>query len=605
MKNYLLFAFLFSQILGAKAIQIPTDPYLRGKAIDSIYNVYAFHAEFRARIEKDLLQQAKKNNDKELKALVEVLRFTLPMTENFRVEIEKFSEFPNIQAKAYEKVSFYFFNITFNYEKAFDAFIRLERLLEMHGPKIITDYANYCSRIGTAYYKFKNYKKTIDISKKGLEEADNRWDFYNTIGMCYKELNKMDSSFYYLKKAVDEVKRKDLPYIYRTISLGTIGSNYYVLKQYKKAKPLVEIDIEGALKWNDHGLAAGGEIILADILLSEGNLKSADILLKKARKHIQTSEQLNRLEKFFPIQSKYYHRIGQQELALAYSDSTISAINRNDSTFNSLLLMRVQQRNDLGKIAEEKTKLVNYQKLSQTRLLAVIIIFSLIIVVFALVRRYRNQIKQDKERIQELSQLLALRQRLSADMHDDIGSTLSSISLYTHSLLLQPQTDVQKSTLEKIKNSAQNVQESVSDIIWSVNPNMDVMEQVIARMRAFGADMTEHANIAFEFEVDDEVKKLHFDMVTRRNLYLVYKESINNAVKYSECNQITVKFTYLDSQFNMEIIDNGKGFDVEKKWSGNGLRNLQRRADEINAKLLITSSEPFGTTVSFTIPVNN
>ncbi len=584
--------------------------YPKGKGLDSVHRMYTSNREQREDIENNLLQQYHKSNDKELLAFVEVLKFNklkstdLTLAEKFRTEIEaKYKAFPNVQARAYQIVGYHYFIGIINYEKAFDAYLHLEKLLEMYSPAVITDYANYCSEIAAAYYKFKNYKKAIELSKKGANYTNDKWDFYNTIGLCYGELSRPDSSIHYLRKAVDEAVSKKKPDIYRTISLGNIGYSYYSQKKFDLAKPLLKVDLDGAHRIDDKGLAVGAAIPLADIYLFEKKWRAADTLLKMSRSYIAKSKQLERLERLFPILSKYYQLKGNNQLALAYRDSAIRAIKRNDSVFNGLLVMRVQQRTDMGKLAEEKNKLENYRKISKTRLWAICIIFILITIVFFIVRRYRRRLEKDKKYIEELNRILALRQRLSADMHDDVGSTLSSISLYTHSLLMQPQTEAQEVILKKIKQNAQKVQESMSDIIWSVNPDMDLMGQMVARMRIFGADMTEHSGIAFTFIFDDKVAELQVEMSVRRNLYLIYKETINNAIKYSCCKHININLTISNDKLVMEIADDGIGFNTGIKHLGNGLTNMQRRADEINAQLEIASSRQTGTTLKLILPL--
>ena len=198
---------------------------------------------------------------------------------------------------------------------------------------------------------------------------------------------------------------------------------------------------------------------------------------------------------------------------------------------------------------------------------------------------------------------MELRQRLSADMHDDIGSTLSSISLYTHSLLLQPQAESYKNTLEKIKQNAQNVQESISDIIWSVNPNMDSMEQLIVRMRTFGSDVCENMHINFTFETDEGIKSQVTNMTVRKNLYLLYKETVNNVVKYSRCKNLNVGLNINAEHITMYIDDDGQGFDTSQKYPGNGIENMKRRAKEIKALLTISSKPKQGTCVQLIVPL--
>lgn len=582
----------------------------KGKQLDSIYWQYRMNKTERAGIEADLLQRYKNTKDKEISAFIKVLNLTieLPTSTSAQDELiafteERYTAFPNLQARCLQIVGYHNFIGTQNYEKAFDAYMKLEKLLYSHNQQTITDYANYCAEIAAGYYKFRNYKKAIELGKKGSQYASNKWDFYNTIGLCYLELHEADSSIHYLQKAVSEAEVNKMPNVYRTISIGNLGYNYYIQKKYNKAKQFIQTDLTEAIKIKDYGLAAGAAIPLADIYLTEKNWIGADRLLASARSYIAESNQVDRLEKFFPVRSRYYQLTGNLAFALKYRDSAIRAIRWNDSSYNGLLVMRVQQRTDMEKLAEEKSKLESYKKVSQIRIIAITVVFITLLIIILLIRHYRSRIEKDKKHIEELNRIMEFRQKLSADMHDDIGSTLSSISLYTQSLLMQPQVDTQRNTLEKIKQNAQNVQESVSDIIWSVNPIMDSMEQVIARMRAFGADMTEHAGILFCFFVDDKVSSLSLDMDRRKNLYLIYKEIINNAVKYSGSSKVNVLLKQDVGAFFMSVEDEGVGFNVAAKSRGNGVSNMRKRAQEVDADLIISSVKYKGTSIKLVMPL--
>ena len=599
---------LFSLLSVFSASAQWNNSYEKGKWLDSVLNVYLFNKKQRTTVEKTLQHKLDQGKDNELQSFVALTEFIKGIDDN-PASVDAFYEqvgtaykaYPNVQAMCYKTIGFYYFVVAVNYEKAFSAYVKLEKLLEVYPANVITDYATYCAEISSAYYKFKDFKKSIELGKRGVVYASNQWDFYNTIGLCFMEQQQIDSAIHYLQKAADVAVEKKMSNIYRTISLGNLGYGYYRKKDFEKAKPLILIDLKEALKMKDYGLASGAEIPLADIYLTEKKWAVANALLDSARYHIAISRQLNRLEKFFPVRSRYYQLTGNQKLALAYRDSTIKAIKRNDSIFNSLLVMRVQQRTDLEKLLEERSKLESYKRTSQIRIIAITAVFIILLVVILVVRYYRGRIEKDRKRIEELNRIMALRQKLSADMHDDIGSTLSSISLYTHSLLMQPQVDTQRNTLEKIKQNAQNVQESIGDIIWSVNPEMDGMEQVIARMRAFGADMTEHAGIAFQFTTSGELGKLSLAMATRKNLYLIYKEVINNAVKYSGAAKIDVLIKADAGVFSMLISDDGVGFDISAKSSGNGLSNMKKRAEEVGASITILSEKGKGTTITFSI----
>jgi signal transduction histidine kinase/streptogramin lyase len=200
-------------------------------------------------------------------------------------------------------------------------------------------------------------------------------------------------------------------------------------------------------------------------------------------------------------------------------------------------------------------------------------------------------------RMNQLMAVLNVRNRISADMHDEIGSTLSSISYFSQAVMLQSTDEKIKEVLQRIKANAQQVQENLNDIVWSVKPGNDQAESVFSRMYRFGNEFTEAKGISFESVVDPALNSLKLDMDKRRDLYLIFKEAVNNAVKYSECKKIIVRIMPQGQKVRMEITDDGKGFEINYSMPGNGLSNMQLRAKQMKGNLQVVSEIGKGTTV--------
>ncbi len=192
-----------------------------------------------------------------------------------------------------------------------------------------------------------------------------------------------------------------------------------------------------------------------------------------------------------------------------------------------------------------------------------------------------------------------IRQKIASDLHDDVGSTLSSISIMSD--ILQYQTDSDSpvgNMIKEIGSNAHNMLESMDDIIWSVNPSNDKFENLILRIKEYSIPLFESKDIGFSFTVPEALQRLSLPMDVRKSLFLIAKEAINNLAKYSEASQADVVFTLTDTTVEMKISDNGKGFDIEKiNTSRNGLKNMQNRAKEIHAELYIDSKVNVGTQV--------
>ena len=203
-----------------------------------------------------------------------------------------------------------------------------------------------------------------------------------------------------------------------------------------------------------------------------------------------------------------------------------------------------------------------------------------------------------KYRLRQVTKLYGLRNRIASDLHDEIGSTLSSISL--SSTIIQQKLNGQNGDvtklLQQVSKNTNDMMEALSDIVWAINTRNDRFDNVVNRMRAFAIEVLEPAGIKMQFEVSPELANVHLDMQQRKNLYLVFKEAVNNIAKYAACQNVYIQLKKKDAKkLVMEIVDDGKGFQIdtvranEMSLSGNGIRNMQKRAEELNGTFQLHS----------------
>lgn len=195
---------------------------------------------------------------------------------------------------------------------------------------------------------------------------------------------------------------------------------------------------------------------------------------------------------------------------------------------------------------------------------------------------------------------LQIRTKIASDLHDDIGSTLSSISIMSD--LLQSRLDDSPNAeemLSKIGKNAKNMLESMDDIIWSVNPQNDSFYNIIVRIREYAIPLLEPLDVKLSIIVPDNVTSLKVSMDMRRNLFLIAKEAVNNMAKYSECSEAKIEFSFSHSVLKMKIKDNGKGFDTSRENTRNGLRNMKYRGEKVGGKVIVQSHIGQGTVITF------
>ncbi len=220
-----------------------------------------------------------------------------------------------------------------------------------------------------------------------------------------------------------------------------------------------------------------------------------------------------------------------------------------------------------------------------------ILIVLLIIGILYAVVKYRQHQKLKVEH---------LRQKIASDLHDDIGATLSSIRMYSE--VARTRHGNNEPLLERISENARGMVDSMSDIVWAIKPGNDKFSDLKTRMENFANEMCGPLDIELKFGCDHNLDDLKLQMEQRKDLYLVFKETVNNAVKYSQCKILTISLRRDDNSIRMEITDDGKGFDVEKIKKGNGLDNMSMRVRNMNGKLEITSSEVEGTCILVYVP---
>ncbi len=214
-------------------------------------------------------------------------------------------------------------------------------------------------------------------------------------------------------------------------------------------------------------------------------------------------------------------------------------------------------------------------------------------------------------RLSKALELERVRNRIAQDLHDEMGSTLSSISLYSAAIQKNSTSLSQQnhSILSKISQSTTKMMESMNDMVWTIKADNDSFEHVVNRMRAFAVNMTEAKDIVLHFNADARTEKLQLNMEQRKNIYLLFKETINNAVKYSACNNIYVAISQTEHKLEIRIKDDGVGFELETvtqnnlQLGGNGLRGMKLRAKQIQADLQIHTGEGLGSEVVFSMPL--
>ena len=243
-------------------------------------------------------------------------------------------------------------------------------------------------------------------------------------------------------------------------------------------------------------------------------------------------------------------------------------------------------------------------------------------------------------RLNQALKIERIRTKISTDLHDDIGSTLSSISIMSDMIMHSPHESRQQASppaqassqsqappppqdspspqappgqaappdwqrmAGEIKDNSLSLMDKMDDIVWSINPRNDEVENLMARIQRFAAPLFEAKGIDYEITIENNIRRLKLSMEHRQHLYLIMKEAVNNLVKYSGAANAVIRARSVGGWLKVDVSDNGSGFDPESSHKGNGIVNMKSRAALMGASLDIDSIQGKGTTVMLMLKIS-
>lgn len=399
------------------------------------------------------------------------------------------------------------------------------------------------------------YNKALALSKE-INRKDNIRDVYNYLAGFYKAHNNYNEAYKAYRTHI--LYRDSIINDKTKTSIAELETKY---QTEKKDKEIINLNAERRIKElqieKQKALLAGN--------LLEAQKKENEIQLLSSAKELQEL------------------RIKQQ-----------------DEQLEKQLLLAKTNEQQLQLAAAEKQLQVRKLKESETTrnfILAGVAVLALLS--YFLFNRY-----QLKRKIQQQEALLAVRENIAKDLHDEIGSTLTSIKILSEVSGKNLHKDQEKTSgfIQKITEQSSAAQQGISDIVWAVNPENDKLETMVIRMREYVAQTLESKNISTSISIDERILSNTLDMKQRRDFFLIYREAVNNIAKYAEATSVSVDIIKKDNHLQLAITDNGKGFDTGSITSSNGLRNMQSRAAALKGSLQINSMPGNGTSVVLLIP---
>ncbi len=469
---------------------------------------------------------------------------------------------------------------------------------------------SFClNSLGNDYLDLEQYtaaeKYFLQSEKLKEELGDNRGVLtsWMNLGIVYQQTNKADLSMLYFNKALVRARELKLS-IEELRLLFNIGS---LLKQTKKNEEATKNFSEALVLARQAGDSAFVSRIKTYLVALQNDVqkekREESILLQNIKISLETGSLDITAEGYFGLAKWHASR---KQFEKAY-ENLKQAQQLTDSIRGNQVILQLKKLEEeynavkkekeialLKKDQELKTLALSRQKVLITSI--AIAFISVVVIAILLINRYRVM-----NRSKRLLEIEKVRNNIARDLHDDMGSALSSINILSQVALVEKNGNTQ-SYLQRIGDQSARMMEDMGDMVWSINPRNDSMSQVLIRMREFASEIFELKNIEYQF-TDNGMEHFTLNAEQRKNLFLIYKETINNAAKYSQADKIEINLHQQDHSLIMSIKDNGQGFDEQTIKAGNGLRNLRERAKEINGTLELRSAIGNGTEVHLKVPI--
>jgi ligand-binding sensor domain-containing protein len=208
-------------------------------------------------------------------------------------------------------------------------------------------------------------------------------------------------------------------------------------------------------------------------------------------------------------------------------------------------------------------------------------------------------------RVRQLLAIERLRTALAADLHDHIGTGLTEIAILSEianhraSQGAHPEVAAPPPELSRVADTARQLVDRMNDIVWLVNPRRDSLHELFLRLKDSYAELFSHSGVLFRTTNLRLFENVRLSMDYRQNLYLIFKEALHNSLRHSGCQEIELSVAVHGRRLEVVLRDDGRGFDPEGSFGGNGLENMRTRAARIGGALRIDASPARGTSICF------
>jgi two-component system sensor histidine kinase UhpB len=481
--------------------------------------------------------------------------------------------------------------------------------------------------VGLMYMSMDKYEVALDYFRNSISHTRRhqldflsyRYQVLANAAECFLKLQIPDSAFTYAEMGLEEVRElkriRGEAIIYWTLAEAWLQKENYESAELSVSRALALVDTSGnrdlvltlytsemrinaalrrkgeLLKWMDLGLKEIENPLNTDYARSEFLETATDLCVE-----------FNELQRGAELMRSW--KLLQKKLIEKQQNQRLNALKDYYEKNQRLVLAK-----EHGEVQRRQIELQNTMFVF-LGILSVLLIILIAVVLIYFRQRQRISKLEHKEQLRknELdfemrsleNRIMAVseeRNRIASDLHDDIGASLSSIRIYSGAASKKFNDDPEEAQrlIERINNSSSGMMDRMSDIVWSINPKNDNVESILFRMKSQAGEVLAPLEVDVEYAIDKEAESIQPSMTARRNIYLVFKEAINNIAKYSAATHVWVELNVKQGMLHLIIRDNGAGFEVSQSKSGNGLSSMRQRAESLGGTLNIVSAPGAGT----------
>jgi len=541
------------------------------------------------------------------------------------LQLSRKYHFPNLEVRSINNLGMVYWNQG-RFNEALHSFFEALRVNETLPVSEQINNATCYNNIGLIYQELDLNAKALQYHQKAYEirKRDNLQKeqaiSLNNIGICYSSMGKIEESIHTFRKglAIAKASGNDIDYCKILENLGnslqTQGKFDEAIACYKEVLKFPELGPKSAIGVRGSLVAAYNERNQPKVALQYAN---EGLALIKAN-----PEYRNFASHLYQYTAQSYYMLGDIKKGELYNRDFIAITQEVFSNDNVKQIAGYEIRYETAKkeklLAENKAKLLQNQ--AETRQknylligVSIFLLFAILIglLIFRQQKLKHSQLEQEHKlktaiaHIETQNKLQEQRLSISRDLHDNIGAQLTFIISSVENIKYAFNISDLKlgGKLENISSFAKSTIVELRDTIWAMNNNAIVFEDLRSRILNFiekAKDATD--TIAFKFSIDENLSAMKLSSIAGMNIYRTIQEAVNNAVKYSEADEIAITVSQSENKINIAITDNGIGFDIQAIEKGNGLQNMQKRIADIEGTISITSHPTKGTQIAIALP---